>query len=56
MINLKEDISKERIAFLQARDKQEALAKLMLSGNPGHRLQCSRTPYSTEYIIPPASV
>jgi fructose-specific phosphotransferase system IIA component len=33
MINLKDFISKDRIAFLQARDKQEALAKLIEISN-----------------------
>ncbi|MCX7040105.1 MAG: PTS sugar transporter subunit IIA [Spirochaetes bacterium] len=55
MINLKEYISKERIAFLEARDKQDALAKLIgLSDDPRHVIdfeQFQNALLDREYIV-----
>ena len=55
MINLKEYIAKERIAFLEARDKQDALAKLIaLSDDPRHVIdfeQFQNAVLDREYIV-----
>ena len=55
MINLKDYIAKERIAFLEARDKQDALAKLIaLSDDPRHVIdfeQFQNAVLDREYIV-----
>ena len=55
MINLKDYISKERIAFLEAQDKQDALAKLIeLSDDPRHVIdfeQFQNAVLDREYIV-----
>jgi fructose-specific phosphotransferase system IIA component len=55
MINLKDYISKQRIAFLEARDKPDALAKLIeLSDDPRHVIdfeQFQNALLDREYIV-----
>lgn len=55
MINLRDYISKERIAFLQARDKQDALAKLIeLSNDDAYVIdyeQFQNAVLDREYIV-----
>jgi fructose-specific phosphotransferase system IIA component len=55
MVMLKEYIARERIAFLEARDKQDALAKLIeLSDDPRHVIdfeQFQNALLDREYIV-----
>ena len=55
MINLKDYIARDRIAFLEARDKQDALAKLIaLSDDPRHVIdfeQFQNAVLDREYIV-----
>jgi fructose-specific phosphotransferase system IIA component len=55
MLNLKDYIARERIAFLEARDKQDALAKLIsLSDDPRHVIdfeQFQNAVLDREYIV-----
>jgi len=55
MINLKEYIAKDRIALLEAQDKQDALAKLIeLSDDPRHVIdfeQFQNAVLDREYIV-----
>ena len=55
MINLRDYVARDRIAFLQARDKQDALAKLIsLSDDPRHVIdfdQFQNAVLDREYIV-----
>ncbi len=55
MINLKDYIARDRIAFVEARDKQDALAKLIaLSDDPRHVIdfeQFQTAVLDREYIV-----